>query len=361
MNMMFTSTPMLAIDLLCILSFAQATTNTDSLSIDAGYHVIYSWPGASIPQRLYNLASEGKVGGVIIYGENVNSDLPNQIQNLQDAYAKFPGYSGNPLLITTDQEGGEVVRLPGGPKRSEATIGASAHPPREAKQAAKVAANACKAYNVNGNLAPVLDVYRHAGDFDDQFNRSYSMDPNIASSCGAAFVKAQQGNGVVATGKHFPGLGAAKKNQNTDEEPVTLNVPLHKLRTVDEVPFQGAIAAGIEMIMPSWAVYPALDPNRPSGLSSEWIQDELRGRLGFQGVTISDAIEAGALQAFGNNQTRAILASNAGMDIILAAALDVEQGVKIHDALVAAVKDGKLSRSAFDQSTQRITALRSGL
>lgn len=355
----------------CLTSLALATsdhlinrgagTDTDDLSIAAGCHVIYSWPGASIPQQLYDLAQEGKVGGVIIYGENVNDDLPTQIRKLQAAYAKSPGYNSKPLLITTDQEGGEVVRLPGGPKRSEATIGASAHPAKEANQAGKVAAAACNAYNVNGNLAPVLDVYRHPGDFDDQFNRSYSMKPDIASDCGAAFVKAQQANGVVATGKHFPGLGAAKKNQNTDLEPVTLHVPFHKLRAIDEVPFRGAIGAGIKMIMPSWAIYPALDPKYPSGLSTKWIQDELRGRLGFQGVTISDAIEAGALEDFGSNSTRAVLASRAGMDIILAAALDVSQGLKIHDALVTAMKSGNLSRTSFEESTKRILELRTGL
>ena len=69
---------------------------------------------------------------------------------------------------------------------------------------------------MNVNLAPVLDVYRQAGDFDDQFQRSYSMDPAVVSAAGAAFITRPAEGGVAATAKHFPGLGAATAAQNTD-------------------------------------------------------------------------------------------------------------------------------------------------
>ena len=123
-----------------------------SLSTLVGLHVIYSWPGATIPQDLVDLTQQGKVGGVIIFGENVNDDLPNQIANLQDVYKKSPGYIGSPLLVTTDQEGGIVVRLPGGPKKTAKEVGSSRNPAAAASRASVVAANACKAYNVNGNM-----------------------------------------------------------------------------------------------------------------------------------------------------------------------------------------------------------------
>jgi beta-glucosidase-like glycosyl hydrolase len=187
------------------------------------------------------------------------------------------------------------------------------------------------------------------------------MDPSVAEKCGSAFILSQQAAGVVATSKHWPGLGAASKNENTDLGPVTLNVPLHKLRTIDELPFHGAIAAGVSMIMPSWAIYPALDPNRPSGLSSKWIKSELRNRLGFEGVTISDAIEAGALEAFGTNATRGVLAVEAGIDIALASGRNVSQGSSIHDALISALESGKLSKVDFAASTKRILQMRSSL
>ena len=85
---------------------------------------------------------------------------------------------------------------------------------------------------------------------------------------GADFITAQQRTGVAATAKHFPGLGSAAKGQNTDKRPVTLNVSLTAIRNTDEVPYQAAIAAGVRLVMVSWAVYPALAPGRPAGLSS---------------------------------------------------------------------------------------------
>ncbi len=90
-----------------------------------------------------------------------------------------------------------------------------------------------------GHLAPVLDVFYKSGNFIDQFQRSYSSDPTAVSECGQAFITAQQATGVAATAKHFPGLGSAAKNQNTDSGPVTLTVSLTKLHTIDEVPVPG--------------------------------------------------------------------------------------------------------------------------
>lgn len=204
-------------------------------------------------------------------------------------------------------------------------------------------------------------MYREAGDFDDQYGRSYSMDPLIAKKCGSAFIDSQQANGVVATAKHFPGLGAASADENTDLGPVTLDVPLHQLRTIDEVPFRGAIASDVSMIMPSWAIYPALDADRPAGLSEKWIKSELRGRLGFGGVTISDALEAGALEAYGSNATRAVGAVQAGMDMALASVRDVSQGYSVLNAIVAAMKSGDIDRDDFAESTKRVLDLRQRL
>ncbi|KAL9044131.1 MAG: hypothetical protein Q9214_002712, partial [Letrouitia sp. 1 TL-2023] len=237
----------------------------------------------------------------------------------------------------------------------------SANPTQAATTAGDQAASALKAQKNNVNLAPVLEVFRKPGDFMDKDQRSYSNVASVAAACGAAFINEQQASGVFATAKHFPGLGSASATQNTDAAPVTLGLSLSQIRSVDEVPFQRAIAAGVKMVMPSWALYPALDSKYPSGLSSKWIQGELRGRLGYTGVTVSDAIEAGGLRAFGNDANRAVLASQAGMDLILAAGRNATQGQAVGDALVKAVTDGTIDRGAFDAATQRILAIRKSL
>jgi len=209
----------------------------------------------------------------------------------------------------------------------------------------------------------VLDVYRQPGNFIDEFQRSYSSDPKTVAELGAAFISAQQRLGVGATAKHFPGLGSASRQQNTDVEPVTLRSSLSTLRAVDEAPYVSAIAARVKLVMTSWAVYPALDARLPAGLSPAVIQGELRGRLGFAGVTITDGIEAGALGRFGTVANRAVLAASAGADLILCATTNPDDnspalGIAARDAIASALAHGRLARSAAQQAAGRILALR---
>lgn len=327
----------------------------------AGQRVIYSYPGLTPPAQLFSDIENGQVAGVIFFGENISSDtqIAGVVSQLRQAQAASPVQQ--PLLLMTDQEGGEVRRLPGAPTMSEKQIGESSNPTSQASSAGKGAGKNLAGVGMNVNLAPVLDVYYTAGDFDDQYQRSYSHNPNVAAECGKAFVSAQQATGVAATAKHFPGLGSATASQNTDNVPVTLNVSLSQLRGTDEVPYPAAIAAGVKLVMVSWAIYPALDPSLPAGLSPAVVQQELRVRNNFTGVTITDALEAGALSSFGTTQQRAVAAAQAGMDLILCSARDVSQGEEAASALAAAYGSGQLEPTPFNDAVNRVTALRAGL
>lgn len=244
---------------------------------------------------------------------------------------------------------------------SEKQIGASANPSLAASQAGTGAGQNLAGVGMNVNLAPVLGVYRHNNDFLDQYQRSYSKNASAVTACGQAFIAGQQQTGVAATAKHFPGLGAASASQNTDTGPVTLSLSLSTLRSIDEAPYPAAISAGVKLIMVSWATYPALDKAHPAGLSSSVVQGELRGRLGYAGVTITDALEAGALRAFGASGQRAVSAATAGMDLILCSAQDVTQGQAATTALAGALDSGTLDSATFTAAVQRITALRNTL
>lgn len=329
---------------------------------EAASHVIFSYSGATPPAELISLAGKCAIGGLILFKDNITPDLAKYIQKLQTTYLGANCAINSPLLIVTDQEGGQVRRLPGGPSQSEKQIGNSSNPSAAASTAGTEAAQALKAYSFNGNLAPVLDVFRTPGDFDDQYQRSYSNNAITVASCGASFVAAQQSATVAAAVKHFPGLGAATSAQDTDARPVTINLSLNELRSVDEEAFRKAIAGGVSMVMPSWALYPALDATYPSGVSQAWLLGELRQRLGFGGVIISDAIEAGGLNMFGSDVGfRARLAVNAGQDVILAAARDVTQGKNVTNALIRNINNGSIPLSNFQASTARIAALRKSL
>jgi len=330
----------------------------------AGQRVIYSYTGLAPPAQLFRWIRAGKVAGVIFFGDNISS--PSQLAGVVAELDRANASRRNPLrhyplLLMTDQEGGLVRRLPGAPELSEKQIGEAPRPAAAAKDAGRGAGRNLAGAGLNVNLAPVLDVYRTPGDFDDQFGRSYSMSPRKVSFLGADFIRAQQAIGVAATAKHFPGLGAAGTAQNTDEQPVTLNVPRSVLRGTDEYPYKAAIRAGVKLVMVSWAVYPALDPGAPAGLSAKVVGGELRQRLGFTGVTITDALEAGALQAYGTTRHRATLAAGAGMDLILCAAGQAGQGNQARVALAKDYQQGKLNQAAFQASVQRVLALRASL
>jgi beta-N-acetylhexosaminidase len=327
----------------------------------AGQRIIYSYSGLTPPASLMQRIRAGEAAGVIFFGDNISSEsqIGSVITELRQANDASP--VKEPLLLMTDQEGGQVRRLPGEPTLSEKQVGASADPVAAATAAGTGAGQNLAGVGMNVNLSPVLDVFRQAGDFDDQFGRSYSMSPSAVASLGSAFIRAQQKAGPAATAKHFPGLGAATADENTDTGPVTLNVPLDSLRATDEAPYPAAIAAGVKLVMVSWATYPALDASHPAGLSSSVVQGELRGHLGFTGVTITDALEAQSLQAFGTDKQRGVAAAAAGMDLILCSGGTVTQGDDVESALAAAMQSGQLDQAAFQQSVNRITALRSGL
>jgi beta-N-acetylhexosaminidase len=112
--------------------------------------------------------------------------------------------------------------------------------------------------------------------------------------------------------------------------------------------------------MVSWAVYPALG-GRPAGLSPNVVQGELRDRLHFTGVTITDALEAGALKSYGSTQHRTLRAALAGMDLLLCAAQNVSQGQQASGELAAAYSNGTLNGPAFLASVNRVIALRQSL
>jgi beta-N-acetylhexosaminidase len=119
----------------------------------------------------------------------------------------------------------------------------------------------------------------------------------------------------------------------------------------------------VKLVMTSWATYPALDPARPAGLSPIVLQSELRHRLGFRGVTITDGIEAGSLQSFGSLARRSVLAAGAGADLILCAATNParnspQDGITALRALATAISSGQLDLASARQAAARILALR---
>lgn len=170
------------------------------------------------------------------------------------------------------------------------------------------------------------------------------------------FAVGLQGGGVAATAKHFPGLGAAA--ENTDFAVQRIGLPRQTLRDVDEAPYRAFVAAGGDLVMLSTAIYPALSPD-PAAFSRAIATGELRTRLGFDGVSITDALDTVAVRAFGGPAKSAVAAARAGSDLLLFTALGPAE--RAWRALSARLRAGSLARAEFEAAAQRVLDLRHDL
>lgn len=315
------------------------------LSRLVGQTIMTGFAGTSPSAELLGRIRRGEVGGVILFGGNIASDAGARtlVARLQAA-AKAGG--NPPLLVAVDQEGGPVRRLPDGPPHAAEADVASA-----AQAAADGAATGTflRALGIDVDLAPVLDT----PDSPDNFlgSRAYGGDPARNASLGRAFVKALQKHRVAATAKHFPGLGTAAAN--TDTNHVFITTPKGELdRRL--VPFAAAVRAGVELVMVSNAGYRAYDRSGlPAVLSPRIVGGLLRGKLGFQGVVISDALSAPGPSSRPHADVTAIAA---GVDVLLYTS---ESGAAAaFDEVLAAAGSGALPLATLQAADARIAALK---
>jgi beta-N-acetylhexosaminidase len=322
----------------------------------AGQRIVCAFGGQSAPAALAARIRRGELAGVILFSGNIASK--GQVRRLSASLQAVQRPAGleQPLLVMTDQEGGEVRRLPTPPRLSAAAIGAKGG--AFARTTGRRAGRAMRSLGVNVDLAPVLDVARRRGFIFDQ-GRGFGRNAASVTAGGVGFAKGLQAAGTAATAKHFPGLGSTAAN--TDLRPARIGLPLAKLRAIDEAPYRAYAAAGGKLVMVSSAIYPALDPSALAFQSRKVVTDELRGRLGFNGVTITDSLEARAVTATAGVQQTAVRAAAAGMDLLLYTSPSCADGEQARQALAGALASGALPRAAFEESVARVLALRASL
>jgi beta-N-acetylhexosaminidase len=312
-----------------------------------GQKLMVRMAGTSASAELLARVRRGEVGGVILFADNLGSaaQLKSLTASLMGA-ARASGSSG--FLISVDQEGGPVKRLTGGPPNvSPAQIATAA----SARQEGSATGTYLASRGVNVNLAPVLDVPA-PGSFIA--SRAFGNTPSRVAKLGVPFADGLQHSGVAATAKHFPGLGHA--TANTDTGPSVVSASRAAL-DADLEPFATAITAGVSLVMMSNASYPAYGSG-PAVLSSAVVQGQLRRRLRFGGVIVTDDLEAGAVRAVMPPSTAAVAASKAGVDMILLARTP-GSSIGAFDALLSAARSGQLSRASLEQSYKRIQELQS--
>jgi beta-N-acetylhexosaminidase len=316
----------------------------------AGQRLILGFPGRRPPAAVVRMVRAGRVAGVILFAENLPSRAIGRasIARLQ-AIPRPPGLR-SPLLVMTDQEGGLVKRVDGPPDASARAMGARGAALSEAE--GRRTAASLRGLGVNVDLAPVLDVADPGGAIAAA-QRAFGSTAARVAATAVPFAEGLQSGGVAATGKHFPGLGAAPVS--TDEAPQSLALPAAELRSEDERPYRRFAAAGGELVMLSTATYPALAP-KPAAFAAAIATGELRSRLGFAGVSISDALDTPAVRAFGDAEEVATAAARAGTDLLLYTR--PRAAARAWRALRRGLERGSLARPSFEASVGRVLRLR---
>ncbi|MBA2698984.1 MAG: hypothetical protein H0U61_09475 [Nocardioidaceae bacterium] len=257
-----------------------------------------------------------KLGGVIYFAWSNNVNNTEQIARLsngiQDAALRQPRKI--PSLISTDQEGGVVFRVPATELPGNMALGAG-RSPQDAQTAAVIGGSELKAVGVNWNFAPVADVNVNPANPVIGV-RSFSEDPRLTADLTAAQVRGYQDEGIAATTKHFPGHGDTAVDSHTGIP--TIDHTRAEWESIDKPPFQAAIDQGVKAIMTAHIVVPSLDPSGdPATLSKPILTGILRNEMGYNGVVITDSLGMqGVRDKYGDARVP-VLALKAGVDMLL--------------------------------------------
>ncbi|WP_177327946.1 beta-N-acetylhexosaminidase [Pseudomonas sp. RIT-PI-a] len=252
-----------------------------------------------------HLLRQPEVAGLIIFARNI--EHPRQVRELTAAIRAVRPE----LILAVDQEGGRVQRLRQGFVRLPAMRELAHHADAVglAEHCGWLMAAEVLAVGLDLSFAPVLDLdHGHSAVVG---TRAFEGDPERATALAGAFIRGMNAAGMAACGKHFPGHGWAEADSHvaipTDER------SLEQIRACDLVPF-ARLAGQLAAVMPAHVIYPQVDGN-PAGFSRRWLQDILRGELGFEGVIYSDDLSMAGAHVVGDAASRIEAALSAGCDM----------------------------------------------
>lgn len=297
------------------------------------------------------------VGGIIYFGRNLKNpkqtaELSSKLQSLA-----LKSESEIPLFISADQEGGTVTRLKGVTHFPGNMVLGAAADVDLAFKTGKAVGSELKNLGININLAPDLDVNNNP-DNPVIGVRSFGEDPELVSKLGISYMEGLHSEGVIATAKHFPGHG----DTATDSH---LSLPVidhsrERLDKIELVPFRRAIEAGIDVIMTSHVYFPTIEKETgiPATLSKAVLTGLLRKELDFKGLVITDCMEMDAIVNEFGTVEGAVRTIEAGSDAVLISH-SYQKQKKAINAVVEAVKSGRISEQRINESVKRNLILKS--
>src|SRR5262245_9565264 len=307
--------------------------------------------GTSVTPDLASFIKEYRPGGVILFSRNLES-VEQMVDLTNDLQACSPH---SPLVISIDQEGGRVSRLPKGfTIFPPCSLLGRCNSAELAYAAAATVAKELKAVGVSMNTAPVLDVNSnpHNPVIGD---RAFGTTPDVVCELGAATVAGLQENKVAACGKHFPGHGDT--NADSHKELPVVEAQRERLEAVEFPPFRRAVQQGVASMMTAHVLYQALDQELPATLSPAIITDFLRRELQYDGVVLTDDLEMHAIIDHYGVEDAAVRAVLAGCDVLLICQ-DREREIAAFEAVEKAMVSGTISGERLDLSVSRIARLK---
>jgi beta-N-acetylhexosaminidase len=303
--------------------------------------------GTTVTPELAALIRDYKPGGVILFSRNLESveQIVQLTNDLQRCSPKVP------LLISIDQEGGRVSRLPEGfTIFPPCELIGRCHSGELAYAAAATIAKELRAVGINMNMAPVLDVNSNP-DNPVIGDRAFGSSSDVVGEMGLVTAAGLQDHKIVACGKHFPGHGDTSADSHK-ELPV-VEAFRERLEVVEFPPFRRAAAAGIATMMTAHVLYKALDDRLPATLSPDIVTHVLREQMQYEGVVLTDDLEMHAIVDHYGPGDAAVLALLAGCDMLLICK-DRDREIAAFEAVEKAVASGAIDTPRLDRSVMRI-------
>ncbi len=303
-----------------------------------------------------SLIRDYKVGGLIFFGRNVGTaeELVNLVNDLRAENGDYI-----PLFFSVDQEGGTVERLPDEVSAMEdAYIYGQSGSSEVGYALGQVLAHECAAFGFNLDFAPSLDIWSNPENTVIG-TRAFGTTAEVVEAVGPWAAYGLMDGGVIPVVKHFPGHGDTAVDSHAGLPAVSKKVD--ELLTSELIPFQSAIAGregeGVPAVMVAHILMTAIDPDHPASLSQVVVTGLLREQLGFDGVVFTDDLTMGAITENYGLDEAAVLALEAGCDVLLVCHNEGELALA-WQAVLDAVASGRLTEERIDQSVYRILSLK---
>lgn len=326
----------------------------DSMSLEekVGQMFMCGFDGTVPNKEITDLIENYYISGICYFSRNLKD--PKQIYELS-THLQSKVKRTLPLFLTIDQEGGMVVRVKKGVTVSPGNMALGAtNNPEFVYQMANIVGHELKLMGINMNFAPSIDINNNPNNPVIGV-RSFGESPSMVAKLGIEAIRGYQDSGISAVVKHFPGHGDTETDSHIGLPVV--DYPLERIESVELLPFKHAIKNQVDSIMVSHVCFPAIEEKVPATLSKEMISGILRENYQYDGVVVTDCFEMKAIEENYGVENSAILAIEAGNDLVLFSHTYEKQKRAIK-AVIEAVKSGRISEDRIDQSVKRIIALK---